>query len=1112
MTMNISVETLKKLLLGVSITLLSATPLLADDTEIYIGSNLGVNDVPPNVLFILDTSGSMSATVTTQTPYDPVVDYSTNPGACFSNSRIYTSKTTDCSTNRYFNATALVCEGATTSLTTTGFYQDRMAQWKDHSNWWKREWLSIANAQKNRMVECKADQGKHGNGGTEKYAATKADGPWSSDVADSINWNGTGNSKTIYTGNYLNWYKTASSSTTSRIDIMKDVMRNVVSSVNNINIGLMRYSRNSEGGMVVTPMGPIDTTRADFITALNAMTPAGGTPMAEVQYEAARYFQGKNVDYGNSSTSEFGTLLSHADSRTPSGGSKYKTPIEFQCQKNFVVLLSDGSENSVYLSPSRLSSIGLSGCSGSCLDDIAGSMAGKDQSTTFSDKQVVSTYTIGLAIDHALLKATAQASKNASGAGEYYQADDSAQLTTAFTNILTDILGVSATFSSPAVSVNAFNRTTHRQDLYFTLFKPDVGPHWDGNFKRYKLTFNNFDEPSIVDVNGDAAVSDSTGFFKDDSTSYWTTSDHAPDGSDAHRGGAASKLSATRKVYTNISSGDALTDGNNAVHENNTGFLTEALLGVDTKPDPATYRTNLLRWARGIDVNDDDADGSTTDARVIMGDPLHAQPALIQYGGPDSDPDITAYIVTNDGYLHAIDTRKAYGTEIFSFIPKELLPRLDVIYEDDVNTIKPYGIDGSVVPWVIDKNGNGIIEEAQGDRAYIFFGMRRGGNNYYGLDVTDRSDPKMLWTIEGGSADFVELAQSWAKPILRRVKVNGTAKYVLIFTGGYDTAQDGVGLRSTDSQGRAIYMVDALNGSRIWWAAHNSHTSANIKLSEMAYSIPANVAAIDTTADGLLNVIYAADMGGQIFRFDFPGSEINNASGGRIAELAENTVAGTRRFYYQPDVAIMRNRDRTPQLAVVITSGYRAHPLNLDVDDRIYMIRDKFPVEGITPTYTTITESNLYDATDNLIGQGTAAEQATASIALNNASGWYVRLTIEGEKGLAKPLIFGGNIFATTYLPKTLSGGGASCAPSEGSGLLYLMNLYDAQPAYNFDLSVDSNPDHLTREDRVKVLTKGGIPADPTIIKSNRDVVCVGTECENAPIQDFLKSEYWYEQ
>jgi len=1101
------------LISGIIAGMICSAPVMADDTEIYVGSNSGISNVPPNVLFVVDTSGSMDSAVITREPYDPNYDYSGNSGACYDNSRIYTKPDQhwyDCynysvsAKNYYFNASALQCNAAA-SLATTGFYQDRLAQWRGGV------WKTISNSSRTAYVECKADNGIHGNGGSAVWASN-SNGPWSTDQNDSVDWSAIGSSQTIYAGNYMNYLKTAPIvSSSTRINVVKDVVTNVVNSVQDINIGLMRFSRNAEGGMVVTPMGDIATNKTQFLSDLNVMTARGGTPLSESLYEAARYYQGKSVDYGDQSTDANGTLLSAPDSRTPSGGSQYKTPIEFQCQKNFIVLLTDGEPTSDYVSTSRLSSIGVSSCTGNCLDEIAGAMASQDQSTTFAEDQKVSTYTIGFTTDQQLLEDTADKSKQGSGAGKYFTADNASDLTNVFTNILTDILGVSSTFSSPAVSVNAFNRTSHRSDLYFTLFKPDTGPHWDGNLKRYKLAFATDGTPTIKDASGNDAVSDTTGFFRDSSISYWTQTADAPDGKEAGDGGAASRLTNTRKVYTSFGNAD-LTDSSNALNETNTN-LTDAVLGITGQT--SAYRDKLLKWARGIDVNDQDNDGSTTDARRIMGDPLHSQPALIQYGGPDSDPDLTAYVVTNDGYLHAFDTRLNAGTELFSFVPNELLDRLDVFYNDDGSVIKPYGLDGTVVPWVDDQNQDGIISGS--DHVYIYFGMRRGGNNIYALDVTDRSTPKLKWVIKGGTSSFTELGQTWSKPTLRKILLGGQEKHVLIFGGGYDTNQDGASSRSTDSVGRAVYIVDADTGSLLWWAS--SQAGADLTLPDMKYSIPSDVAAVDSTGDGYVNMLYIGDMGGQIWRFDIArgdtASDLSSlVTGGRIAELAGNNSASARRFYSPPDAAVIKNKSNPAYISLIITSGYRAHPLNTTIEDRIYMLKDT-PIKGKPTSYTTITESDLFDTTDNTIGQGTGSTVDVAQQSLDSASGWMIKLEDTGEKGLSRPLIFDGKAFITSYIPN--SSAGTSCMPSEGSGRLYIVHVADGTPVYNFDTVESNSEKDLTRADRPKALARGGIQGDPTMIRTDDEnqknmTGCVGTECFEVKDTNTHKVLYHFEE
>src|SRR5690606_20030681 len=107
--------------------------------------------------------------------------------------------------------------------------------------------------------------------------------------------------------------------------------------------------------------------------------------------------------------------------------------------------------------------------------------------------------------------------------------------------IVAEVLSVNTTFTAPAVSVNAFNRTVHLDQLFFTIFKPDNEPHWDGNLKRFDLgRLNDTDtEVQILDASTPKklAVDPNTGFFHEEARSHWTLDDQAPDGGEAARGG-----------------------------------------------------------------------------------------------------------------------------------------------------------------------------------------------------------------------------------------------------------------------------------------------------------------------------------------------------------------------------------------------------------------------------------------------------------------------------------------------------------------------------------------------------------------------------------------------
>ena len=268
----------------------------------------------------------------------------------------------------------------------------------------------------------------------------------------------------------------------------------------------------------------------------------------------------------------------------------------------------------------------------------------------------------------------------------------------------------------------------------------------------------------------------------------------------------------------------------------------------------------------------------------FMGDPIHGVPGIVTYGGTAANPDTVVFVPTNDGFLHAIVGQSATGPlgtgaggqELWAFIPPELLPRLQNLAKI---TAAPhtYGLDGDVRVLKYDANKDGIVNGS--DYVYLFFGMRMGGNHYYGLDVTDRNNPRLMWNI--GPAQLPGIGQTWSPPVIAKVTVtapanNNAQKYVLIFGGGYDINQDDApNAYSTDNEGNRVFMVDAETGNRLWYAGNNA--GANLVLSTagkaMTNAIPSRVTVADINSDGFADRMYVGDMGGRLWRFDITNGQ-----------------------------------------------------------------------------------------------------------------------------------------------------------------------------------------------------------------------------------------------
>lgn len=1066
--------------------LTAGSPVLADDTELFVGDPSLHGDTKPNVLFVFDTSGSMATPVVTQTNYDPDVVY---PGACAA-ARVYwrdgTGSPPACDTDRWFYKDQLMCLQAAEALQdTTGRYTSRMAQFDASSD---NRWERISRSRKDRPIECEDDSGAHGGFGFDAAAVYARNGvpgePWSDNPNDELNWgqNPADRTYTLYGANYLNWYYGPATGIQTRSEIMKQVATDLLSTVEGVNVGLMRFN-NHEGGPVIHAMEDIVAARPTLETRINNLPASGWTPLSETLFEAGMYYSGGPVDYGNLASPE----SSVTESRSPSDHNRYQSPVKFGCQKNFVVLLTDSaptedvSANAKIQSlPGFAATVGPS-CDGSgdgaCLDDMAQWMHETDLSPLPGQQNVI-TYTIGFAVDLPILKSTAER-----GGGAYYAAGDTATLNEALTNIIAQILDAQTTFTSPTVAVNSFKRTTTLNDVFITLFQPTGQTHWPGNLKKYRLK-----DGVISDADGDPAVDPVTGFFADGARSYWAASD---DGKNVLVGGAANQLpdASARKLYTYLGN-PVLSDPTNQVKASNLA-IDDALLGVGNAGDPT--REDLINFARGLDVTDRNQNGNLAETRQSMGDPLHSKPVSVSYG-PTLD-DALIFFATNDGYLHAIDPDT--GVEQWAFVPPEFLGDLTELYYNESRADKHYGIDGNMT---IQTNADldGIIDAGAGESVYLYFGLRRGGTFYYALDVTNPGQPQFMWRLDAG--DLPGVGQTWSNPVATRVKVadatQNADQLVLLFGGGYDTSQDNYGT-STDATGNAIYMVDSISGQLLW---HASHADADRNLSRMTYSIPGDLKVLDMNGDKRADRVYAADMGGQVWRLDIRNGEPSSTlvNGGVFAQLGAAgqgeapATQATRRFYYAPDAALVSNHENS-FLHIGIGSGHRARPLSTATQDRFYALRDY-------DVFSTKTQAE-YDALqpiqdDDLVD---VTNDVDAAVPLG-APGWRLELRQGGwlgEKVLAQARTFDNRVFFTTFTPGgTMSAEG--CVPGPGTNRLYAVDLLSGAPVTNLDGSDDGSP--LDESDR-SVEIKGSISSEVVFMfpAANDPDGCTGDECTPNP-------------
>ncbi len=904
-----------------------------------------------------------------------------------------------------------------------------------------------------------------------------------------------------------------------RMEVMQDVANDFISNMEDVNIGLMRFDIRlgagdayTDGGMIVHEVAPVQDNRTSLSNEVNAIVHAGNTPLQETYLESAYYWMGAPALYGIGSYEAYrhrnGRYYARPRASTPnsfvSGTTNYDSPIIGACQRNYSVYITDGvptTDNngtaiitSLINDPTYTEHTSRScenpdgfGGGGDCLDELAEFLHANDFNDTLPGKQNVVSHFIGFAIDLPFLSRSATA-----GGGTYYTADDADTLRNAlgaiFNNVADDVNG----FTAPAVTVNDFDRTTHLDQLYFTVFQPSDNYRWPGNVKRYKFVPNEQgDGLSIIGWDNEVAVNPATGFFYDGrdnlgnvdpnvptAWSYWSA---MADGADVEVGGAADELTINRKVYTNANGNSlSLVSRGNQTMRDELINTTVPYTAGDSIPWPSTADDTVvdrwLDWAAGIDSYDANGDGSFADARRSMGDPLHSKPVVVTYGGTSGTPETVLYVGTNDGYLQAIDGDT--GAELFSFMPKALWENIPYMAENPklgFNS-RRYGLDGPITVWKND-GGDGVISGS--DTVMLYVGMRRGGDAYYAFDVTNKNAPTLEWVFDG--SDHAAMGQSWSTPVRKKVNFGSNdspnAKDVLIFTAGYDPAQDSKSTVSNDSYGNAVYMVDANDGSLLWSA---SNANATTIIPTMKNAIPGSVRAVDLNLDGMVDRMYTVDIVGRVFRFDVHNESSFEITGGAIAELGgtvNNNASENRRFFYAPDATIGNDNGRS-FITITAASGHRADPLETGITDYLFGVRDYKPFEVIGNN----SGDYNYGITTSTL---TTLSTANSVVVPYGGDGFKYQITGTGEKSLARSRVFSNTAFYTTYTPGSAPSSNP-CAPAVGSGALY---------------TIDLTTGAIVRD----VLQKAGIPPEVTFLfgdpyDTDTDIAdCYGPHCPTNP-------------
>jgi type IV pilus assembly protein PilY1 len=365
------------------------------------------------------------------------------------------------------------------------------------------------------------------------------------------------------------------------------------------------------------------------------------------------------------------------------------------------------------------------------------------------------------------------------------------------------------------------------------------------------------------------------------------------------------------------------------------------------------------------------------------------------------------YAGANDGMLHAF--RADTGAEEFAFIPTAVRSTLNILtapkYGEKDGTPHRYYVDGT--PVASDVFFGGAWHKV------LVGSLGAGGRAIFALDITDPTQPKLLWEFgtpensNTGTPQNSNMGNSLAQPTIARLNnpATGSAKgkWVALVPNGYQGGNSSTGNAS-------LFVIDISNGSVI----KQFDLDGGMTTAEKSAALPlgnglSRATGVDNNRDGMVDLAYAGDLAGNVWRFDLRSGDANAWT--------------AQKFYTAKDANDVRQAitaapyvvDHPTGLGDLVIVGTGRLLTTSDKSDTkkqsVYGIWDRYSEPGTTAPTTLPTaskaradlQSQTFTALDALgnygLSKNTVEWQKTSSTGTEVVKwGWYVDLPRNGEK------------------------------------------------------------------------------------------------------------------
>lgn len=472
---------------------------------------------------------------------------------------------------------------------------------------------------------------------------------------------------------------------------------------------------------------------------------------------------------------------------------------------------------------------------------------------------------------------------------------------------------------------------------------------------------------------------------------------------------------------------------------------------------------------------------------TVLGDIVNSTPLLVTSGGRFVRDSAEAaaydtfrraraamapvvYVGANDGQLHAFDART--GDELFAYVPGLVADRLAALPE--AGYTHQYSVDGPLAA--------GDVHYAGGWKTLLVGTAGAGAKGLYALDISDPANfteatasRVARWEIDGSDTSVGHILQ---QPLIAKAR-NGRW---MVFSGNGLNSSAGVAqLLAIDAETGAVSRISTLTGTA---------ASPNGLL---------GLTAISTTGDGVVDIIYAGDQQGRLWKFDLSASD---PLGWKVAY--GSAAVPQPLFSAASGQAITARPDVTPHpaggyLVSFGTGSYLSRDdLGTTTTQSLYGIRDSGTTvsanelvgQSVLGTQTG-GDGRTYRFSTHAVGRPSTLfsgdDQITEAAFRTGKKGWRLDLPASGERIVTEVLIRAGKVIVSTLVP--------SSDPCAYGGDGWVMEL-DAITGNRADSpALDTNGDNrVDAADRLTLsgqlahvsgVRVGGIPSAPSIVRAS---------------------------